>query len=103
MSDKFGEFKWNCYKDTHPKSGMHVYVYDIERKGDEIDIDVAENFCWEDSYYWCYVYMPDAPVIEKKEEATISDLCKVMYTLQEKIKRIETKTDLIIDAFQRKR
>jgi hypothetical protein len=66
MTVKFGEFKWNCYKDVIPSQGVFLYFFDSGDIIGNISIGCAHEYAWEDDCYWCYVYMPDAPVIEKK-------------------------------------
>lgn len=76
MKGEFGSFVWNCYKDSQPESNLFVYVYFDSEHG--VDVGLAGDYDWNDNMYWCYVYIPDAPVIEKE------------MTLEERIDTIET-------------
>lgn len=64
MTDKFGQFSWNCYKDKQPELNRFVYVYFIGEHG--IDVGLAKDYAWDDDMYWSYVFIPDKPVINKE-------------------------------------
>ncbi len=95
MNDKFGQFEWKCYKDTQPEPQRFVYTYFPDYQGLEattsgVDISIAEDVNWDDEDYWCYVFIPDAPKIEKemkledrvdKLELSVSRLETLLYRL----------------------
>lgn len=85
MKDKFGQFDWKCCKDDKPTHQSWIYIYYADIPDGDVEI-IQENDCSFDDYtYWCYVFIPDPPKIEKNTtleerisylEKTLSGLCK---------------------------
>lgn len=104
MKDNFGEFEWKNYKDVQPEANMYVYVYFVDE--DEVDIGLAKEYDWAGDMYWCYVYMPDVPKIEKKEDICLSVRVenmenfinifhKELMKINEKVKKLEVGNELV--------
>ena len=70
MRDRLDNFIWFCYKDKQPENNMIVYVYFPGETG--VDVGLANDYEWDDDMYWCYVFIPDAPRVEKKDEERMS-------------------------------
>jgi len=64
MNEKFGQFTWNNYKDVKPAEDKYIYAF-FPEEGGEVYVGMEEEFAWEGECYWCYVFIPDAPKIEK--------------------------------------
>jgi len=48
-----------------PEFNRYVYTY-FPGGGPGVDISIASDVSWDDEDYWCYVFIPDEPRIEKK-------------------------------------
>lgn len=112
MNDKFGQFDWKCFKDEEPEYGRFVYAY-MPWGEESIDIGKAEDFNFRDTDYWCYVFIPDAPKIEQKED---KDVCifkevssiqffiryiyKDLIDASNKIDKLEKKQEMRIDKIE---
>lgn len=92
-------FKWNCYKDVKPESGRYVYVIDPTDIDDEIDIGRPSHYTWLDTYYWCYVYIPDAPRRTKLEACSTLKDCSNDYILALE-SRIELLEKLVQESYE---
>jgi hypothetical protein len=95
MNDKFGQFEWHCWKDRKPDKDKYLYIhiYDEDFK-DSVDIGQLTDYDWDDNFYWCYVYMPESPKIEKKKLEPCNQLrdCSNNYilSLENRIEKIES-------------
>ena len=83
---------WNCYKDIKPESNLYVYVIDMSNLEDKVDIGKVCQYNWKDSYYWCYVYIPDVPKRKKLEACKELKGCSNDYilALEERIEILES-------------
>jgi len=85
MNNKFGQFEWHCWKDKKPDEDKYIYVYICDEDiKDTVDIGTADEYSWDENMYWYYVFMPDAPKIEKE------------LSLEDRIKSLEDKIDLLM-------
>jgi hypothetical protein len=66
MNDKFGQFEWHCWKDRKPIENQYIYFYDSCDGIGEISVGCANEYSSDDDCYWCYVFIPNPPKIEKK-------------------------------------
>jgi hypothetical protein len=95
MTDKFWGFKWNQWKDKKPEVNKYVYVYCLDNKELGVFICLSDDFLFDDNDYWVYVYMPDAPKIEKTKLKPCNVLkdCSNDYilALEKRIEELERK------------
>ncbi len=76
MNITFGSFIWNCWKDVKPDPEKYIYA-NFPNLRNKVYVGTEDFFRWDDMSYWCYVFIPDAPKIEKK------------MTLEERIEKLE--------------
>ena len=89
MNDKFGQFDWKCWKDEKPDSDKYVYTYFPDHaENEEVDIQIAEDVNWDDEDYWCYVFIPDAPKVEKN------------MTLEDRFDRLESRIEKLLEELR---
>lgn len=83
MNEKFGQFDWKCWKDEKPDEDMPIYAYREDIVSDVVSVGYEGDFHMNDNTYWCYVFIPDAPKIEKN--------------MNERIGRLEHRLQSLID------
>ena len=82
--DVLGTWNWKRFSEEQPKDNLYIYVYynSILSVGKVSEYtQKALNEC-----YWCYVYMPDAPKIEKK--LTLEDRLECLEKIVNEIKEL---------------
>lgn len=66
MKEKFSELDWKWAKNCQPISDRYIYVFHEDHPEVRVYVINSSSLDLDEYDYWCYVFIPDAPQIEKK-------------------------------------